>query len=222
MKKYSLCSILFLVHTIAIADHHNVDKAETNITTTPEEKRAHLSEEDKIKLDLQFFEAAVKGVIADIEEALDMGADIHTTDEEGNTALHMTAKKNFSKTSKFLVDHGADASRMRHDCKSPLDLAIKSSKVTQELLKSPSITPNAVKNALKQPKLHEKVEKLLLDKLHSFTTMDKIKGAFKTMRMRARKRFVKIGHYLKELPYRLQEKYQNWKNKKQPTTNDQQ
>jgi ankyrin repeat protein len=62
--------------------------------------------------------------IASIKLALEAGADVNATDNQGDTALHGAAQKGYDQVVQFLVDHGAKLDVKDKKGRTPLDAAM--------------------------------------------------------------------------------------------------
>lgn len=57
---------------------------------------------------VDFLTATEKGDLNELRKILDSGIDIHTIDENGNTALHIAATRDYYEICKLLIENGAD------------------------------------------------------------------------------------------------------------------
>jgi len=74
--------------------------------------------------------AAQAGSVIEIEHALDMGADIYETDDNGNTALHLASRNGHPDSIEALVEAGSDIDALNDAGYSPIRLAAKFSHFT--------------------------------------------------------------------------------------------
>ena len=87
-------------------------------------KNLHFTSTDETRKKLRW--AAENGCLEDVQELIDNGENLSGTDEDGNTALHLAAKKGHSNVVKYLLKNdGADSTstRKNKNKRLPLHLA---------------------------------------------------------------------------------------------------
>lgn len=75
--------------------------------------------------DEQLFQAAIRGDLQLVKEALAAGAEVNAKDNCGKTPLHKAAFWGHKETVKFLIKKGAGVNAQNNEKNTPLDLAKK-------------------------------------------------------------------------------------------------
>ena len=74
--------------------------------------------------DLQLIDAVKTGQLANVEAALNAGADVHEQDEQGWTPLNWAAGKGSVEIASLLLNRGADVLRTGRDQRTPYRIAL--------------------------------------------------------------------------------------------------
>lgn len=95
------------------------------------------------ELNKKLFEAAESGDIAGVKAAMSLGADINSTDDNGETALMKACWRGYIETVRLLIEHGADVSIKDDNGKTALDLAYRNgyANIVSLLLKKEIVQP---------------------------------------------------------------------------------
>ena len=72
--------------------------------------------------------ACIFGQLACVRKLIDIGADLGSSDSDGNTPLHYASRCGFGTVVSFLVNAGADKDANNNDGNSPADVATASAK----------------------------------------------------------------------------------------------
>ena len=77
-----------------------------------------------------------------VQVAVELGADVNATDEQGETALHSAAARNFTTIVRLLAEHGADLDVKNEAERTPLALAIRAEATRETDLLDPTRFPS--------------------------------------------------------------------------------